>query len=206
MLKSGRHALQLVAVAAAGSQAGHLVAYQARFGGSALALERTGAHAYFLPAATGLVGTAAALGLASLLLIGWARLFAGRRLGFATRPGWRVLDALPLLFALQLAIYAGQESVESLAAGVPPAPALELLLWGALGQLPVACAGALALAWISSRLEGALEAVDIRLVELRSELGASAPLLAPPPAPTAALLLAQRAGAALAKRGPPGSS
>lgn len=196
----------LLAIGVAGSQAGHLIAYQARFGGAALRLERTGAHAYFLPTATGFLGALGAATLAAVFLVGWTRILAGRRLGFHTRSGWRALDVLPLLFALQLAIYAGQESIENLAVGgTPPAPA-DLLLWGALGQLPLAAAGAVALAWISTRLEGAFAAVDARLAVFQpvfTGVLTPRPVVAPR---SAAAALAQSAPAALVKRGPPPAS
>lgn len=195
--------LQLLTIGAVGAQAGHLLAYQARFGGSALTLQRGGAHAYFLPTAGLALGAVAVPVLGALLVIAWARLFAGRRLGLQVRAGWRVLDVLPLLFALQLAIYAAQETLEALAYGTRAPPLVDLLLWGALGQLPVAAVGAMALAWISTRLGGALAAFDIRLAELRPLLLSPAAVLAAPHAVNLAVVLAQRAPAALVKRGPP---
>jgi len=198
--------LQLLTVGVAGSQAGHLVAYQARLGGSALAAQSAGAHAYFLPAFTSVVGAAGASVLAAVLLIAWARLVAGRRLGLQAQPGWRTLDLLPLLFVLQLGVYAGQETLEAITYGTSPPALVDLLLWGALGQLPVAALGAVALAWISTGLEGAFVAVDARLAELQPRL--LAPAMAARAAGTSDLagLLAQCAGASLAKRGPPFTS
>ena len=195
--------LQLLAIAIAASQAGHLLAYQARFGGAALTLERSGAHAYFLPMLTWLGGAAGAAALAALLAVAWARVFGGRRLGLHAAAGWSAADLLPPLFVLQLAVYAGQETLESVAYGVNPPALVDLLLWGALGQLPAAAAGALALAWLSTRLEGALEAVDIRLAQLRPlllEAGRPAPSRSPF---SPAAVLAQCAPAAFVKRGPP---
>lgn len=197
---------QLVAVAAGGSQVGHLLAYQARFGGTALARQSAGAHAYFLPTLTSAVGVVAAAALAAVLLIAWARLFTGRRLGLRTRPGWRALDVLPPLFALQLAIYAGQEAFEASVYGTPVPAVLDLLLWGALGQLPVALVGALALACLSTRLEGALAAVDVRLAQLRPLLIAPGAVLVARPGANRAAVLAECAPAALTKRGPPPTS
>ena len=199
-------ALQLLAIGLAGSQAGHLVTYQFRFGDAAIHLERAGAHAYFLPAATWLAGAIAAAGLAALLLIAWGRLVAGRRLGLRRVAGWPVLDVLPLLFVLQLTVYAGQESIEALAAGTQQPAVLDLLLWGALGQLPVAGAAAVALAWISTRLEGAFEAVDIRLARLLPDLVAPRSLLLTPRPVRPSSPLPHCAPAALVKRGPPGRS
>ena len=199
-------ALQLSAVAIAGSQAGHLVSYQARFGGAALPLERAGVHAYLLPTLTWLGGAIGAAALAGLLLIAWARLAAGRRLGMRRSAGSRALDLLPVLFVAQLAIYAGQETAEALAAGTAQPAVVELLLWGALGQLPVACVAAVALAWISTRLEGALEAVDVRLARLLPDLVAPPSLLPASRADRPGRALAWCAPAALVKRGPPARS
>src|SRR5215472_8544977 len=132
---------QLLLVATAGSQAGHLVAYQARFGASAAAVQAGGVHSYFLPLAATLLGGAGATGLLALLAIGAARLAAGRRRPIRER--WALMEVLPALFALQLAIYIGQESIEAAVTGGTGTAALDLLLWGALGQLPVAFLGAL---------------------------------------------------------------
>src|SRR5207302_1380351 len=82
--------------------------------------------------------------------------------------------------------------------------AADLLLWGTLGQLPIAAAAALAVGWLSARVESAVGAI-------RDAVGATATFV-PLPAPLVvaanaaagcALLMSRMVGSSLAKRGPP---
>ncbi len=145
-----------VALGLAGSQAGHLLVYLVRFGVSAPAVQGTGVHAYF-PA---LAGTAFALAGAALVVavavIGVARLAGAPPYArLRVQPG--VIDMIAILFTLQLAIFATQETAEWLQAGAGPQPAV--VVWGIAGQLPVALVAGIALRLVSARLEMAVAIV-----------------------------------------------
>jgi len=195
----------VLGLAALGSQAGHLLAYQLRFGAAAQHVQSTGAHGYFpLMAKTSLGAVGAAL-VACLLLIGLARVLTGRA-SSRTAAGPPYLGLLAILFTIQLACFVGQEIGEALLAGAPVDSAPHLVLWGTLGQLPVAALAAVALGWLARRYESAVS--DIRA--LLNARPWSIPLanVALPVwvTPAGAFLLSQVAGASLAKRGPPISS
>jgi hypothetical protein len=97
----------------------------------------------------------AALGLiAGLLMIGFARVVAGRRIERESAPSF--IRLLAVMYTIQLAFFAGQETTEALLKGAPASSAAVLLLWGTVGQLPVAAVGALALRWLLARLGPAL--------------------------------------------------
>lgn len=188
-----------------GSQAGHLLAYQLRFGAVAQQVQSSGAHAYFPVLAKTALGVIAAALLTGLFLIGLARVLTGRPAA-RTTSGPSYLGLLAILFTVQLACFVGQEVGEAMVAGLPVDSAPHLMLWGTLGQLPVAALGAIALGWLARRYESAAG-------DLRAVLGArpTPPALVdaaisvwvtPPPG----LLLSQVAGASLGKRGPPSSS
>jgi hypothetical protein len=67
---------------------------------------------------------------------------------------------MPALFVAQLLFFMGQETVESLVAGGGHLPsAVELLFWGAFGQLPAAAAAAVVLTWLLARLDAAWTAI-----------------------------------------------
>ena len=185
-----------------GSQAGHLLAYEIRFGSASAQLQSSGPHAYFpIVAKTGL-GVAAVLFIAGLFVIGLARTIAGRPLE-PQKPAPSYISLLATLFTIQLACFAGQESMETYLAGSPAGSAAVLLLWGTLGQLPVAVVSALAIRWLLMRFAAAV-----------TEIRAVAALVPPPHQPVPAmvvispsadqgLLLSRVAGSALTKRGPP---
>ena len=135
------------------SQAGHLVAYQVRYGPAAGQVQSAGAHAYFPAAVKTGLGLLAAFILLSLVALGLARLLAGRRLESAEAPA--LLRVLALLFCFQLTCFVVQESAE-MAAGAPVITAPALLLWGTVGQLPVALVAALVLRWFAVRVAPAV--------------------------------------------------
>jgi hypothetical protein len=187
-----------------GSQGGHLVAYQMRFGAAAQQVQSTGAHAYFPLLARTTIGIVAIGLVACLFLIGLARILAGR---LSARPASRpsFVGLVAVLFTLQLACFAGQEILEQLIAGAPVSSPAALLLWGALGQLPVAAVAALALGWILTRFEAAVDEIQSRLA-----IPAQWPVLVALAIPLwistqVARLLSSVAGASLRKRGPPSS-
>ncbi len=186
-----------------GSQAGHLLAYQARFGAAAGQIQSSGAHGYFPFVAKTALGAVAVALIGGLLLVGFARLLAGRRVRSASEPSY--LSLLAILFSIQLAVFAVQEVGEAMIAGAGALSAPDLLLWGTLGQLPVAVVAALTLSWLSARIETAVGVI-------RDVVGSTAPLplAAPVPspifaAPDRSLLMSRVAGSSLAKRGPPSS-
>jgi len=199
-----RKALAIVGLGVLGSQAGHLLAYQLRFGAAAQQVQSAGAHSYFPLLAKTALGTVAVALLGALLVVGLARILGGRRIETASRPSY--IGLLARLFTIQLALFGIQEVVEAMVAGVTAGSAADLLLWGTLGQLPIAAAAALAVGWLSARVESAVGAI-------REAIGAAA-VVTPLPAPVAnlanaapdrALLMSCVAGSSLAKRGPPSS-
>jgi hypothetical protein len=199
----------LMGLALVGSQAGHLIAYQARFGAAAQQLQSSGAHAYFPVVVKTAIGAGAIVLVATLLMIGLARaLAAGGPVRAAATPSY--LSLLAALFTLQLALFMAQEVTEGVVAGVRSDSAINLLLWGTLGQLPVAVMGAAALRWLLGRVEAAAQTV--------AEAFLSTPSVATPvmvPARLVAItvghddwaaLRRHQARAPFVKRGPPLSS
>lgn len=163
MARPARLAVPLVGLASA--PLGHLVAYQVRFADSSAHVESSGVHAYFplLSAAvtTALAGTL----LVSLLFLAVARQAIGRRRGLVPGPRRPVLDLLPVLFTIQLAAFMVQECIEALAMGALPDPVPAMVLWGTLGQLPVALIAAVVLSWLTARLDAAVR--ELRLTASR---------------------------------------
>jgi hypothetical protein len=151
---TARRALAVLGIGIAGAQAGHLLAYELRFGVAAPELQSSGAHAYFPALAKSGVGLAALALLVSLLVVAAARIVAGRRLVEGTSPS--LVRLLAVLYTIQLACFAGQETAEALLGGTHASSAPLLILWGTAGQLPVAAAAALALRWLDLRLVPAL--------------------------------------------------
>jgi hypothetical protein len=195
----------VLGLAAFGSQAGHLLAYQLRFGAAAQHVQSTGAHGYFPLVAKTSLGVVGAVLVAGILLIGLARVLTGRPSSHAI-AGPSYLGLLALLFTVQLACFVGQEVGESLLAGSPVDSAPHLLLWGTLGQLPVAAIAAVALGWLARRYESAVNEVRA-VVNARPTLLPFAAVAIPVWVTLGrASLLSQVAGGSLAKRGPPVSS
>ena len=158
---TARRALAVLGIGIAGAQAGHLVAYELRFGVAAPALQSSGAHAYFPDLAKTGVGLAALALFASLLVVAAAQFVAGRRVQPGTSPSF--VRLLAVVYTLQLACFAGQETAEALLGGTHASSAPLLILWGAAGQLPVALAAALALRWLGLHLEPAIAVLRLGL-------------------------------------------
>jgi hypothetical protein len=199
-----RTALALLGVGFAGSQAGHLLAFQLRFGSGAQHLQSSGAHAYFPMLAKTTLGLIAAVFVGAIFLIGLARVLGGRsRIRVAPAHGY--LELLAALFTIQLACFIVQESGEAMAAGVAVDSAPHLLLWGTLGQLPVAAIAGIALVWLLMRFDGAVD--DLRSLLAASSAGpAPAPATVPRwPVSDRALIHSTIAGGPPGKRGPPAS-
>jgi len=193
-----------VAAAVAASQLGHALVYYARFGSSASGAQSAGVHAYF-PTLAALLSA----GLGAVLMAGLVLAGATRSLGLGpaarrARPTAAFFDLLPALFAVQLVVFMSQEAIEAMAAGGPVPSVVELLFWGALGQLPTAVIAAAVLRWLLARLEsvwatfldGAARLVDEHLTPALERA-----TLAGGPAPVRRL--ASACPSALLKRGPP---
>ena len=150
----GRLALLVLAAGLLGSQAGHLLAYELRFGASATQLQSSGAHWYFPALAKTGLGLVAFALLAGLLLVGVARVIAGKPISGAPAPS--LVRLLAAVYTLQLALFATQETAEALLGGSRAASAPLLLMWGAVGQLPVAITASLALRWLLVRVGPAI--------------------------------------------------
>ena len=200
-----KRGLAVAGLAVAGAQAGHLLAYQLRFGADAFQVQSSGAHAYFPALLKTSVGAVALALVAGLLIIAAARLVArgSSTLNFGGPP---FMSLLATLFTIQLAWFIGQEVAESLFAGLPPGSASGLLLWGMVGQLPVALAGAAALRWLWTRVEAAAsELAAVARIALPSSIPAPVAIVAVRDSDRA-MLLAHAARSTFTKRGPPFSS
>ena len=192
-----------IGLAVLASQAGHLLAYQLRFGSGAQQIQSSGAHLYFPGLLRASLGVAAMLILSGVFVVGLARILSGRPIRADSTPPFLRLFAA--MFTLQLAWFAGQEVVEALVAGAPVASAADLLLWGTLGQLPVALVAAAGVRWLLARVEAAITEIRIALASIPSQL--FSPGIAIPVWIHAgrAWILRSAVGASLAKRGPPSS-
>lgn len=153
-MKRARVVLSVLGLAIVGSQAGHVLAYGLRFGGAAATLQSSGAHAYFPSVVKPALGGTALAILAAMLAVGFARIAAGR--GVEHEPAPSLLRLLAVMYTLQLGCFAVQETAEAALSGASPSSASVLLLWGTIGQLPVAAVAAVALRWLLVRLRPAL--------------------------------------------------
>jgi hypothetical protein len=197
-------AFAVLALGLLGSQAGHLLAYQVRFGAGAQQIQSSGAHAYFPLVAKTALGAAAAALIGALLLVGLARILSGRRIKSASEPSY--VSLLAVMFSIQLAAFVAQEVAEAIIAGNRVASAPDLMLWGTLGQLPIAVIGALAFRWLSARIEVAVGLIRDMLratIALQAEPSIAITVYA---ASDRALLMSRVARSHMAKRGPPSSS
>jgi len=194
----------LLGLAVAGAQAGHLVAYELRFGAAAQQMQASGAHAYFPAFVKTALGAVALVLLAALLVIGAARTVARGRHARALRGGPSFVSLLATLFTLQLAWFMAQEVTEALVAGLPLPGAENLLLWGMLGQLPVALVGATVLVWLGRRVEAAIAELG-SVAPASVHLVFGAPLALHPIALDDALATAHASRSRIVKRGPPTS-
>jgi hypothetical protein len=187
----------------AASQVGHLLASELRQSPRALGPASAGAHAYIPTLTTVALGVAGGLILAALLVVAAAR--AGRaRAGGLPAPRPRrgsVLDLVAALFVLQLAIFLGQETIEAAAIGSPLRDVGDLLLWGAFGQLPVAFVAALAVGWLTARLDAAVD--DLAAATGRPLASRWVVAAMPAPPPLRRVLLPRLPAGASSQRGPP---
>jgi hypothetical protein len=161
------------------AQIGHVLSYALRYGGASWAIQSGGTHAYFPELLKAGVGFLAAGLLGALLLIGAGRIFLGERLGYQRRCGIPLFDLVVACFCLQLDVYIVQEILEAVASGQDLSLQLmaTVVAWGLIGQAPLALLAALALHWLSTRLE--LVIGRLRWVLARAALDVP-PLLATP--------------------------
>jgi hypothetical protein len=188
-----------LAVALVGSQAGHLLAYALLYGPVAGRMQSTGAHSYFPTFVKTAFGLAAGFVLLSMVAVGLARLLAGRRLESSSSPSY--VRLLAMLFCVQLTFFVVQESIE-MAAGAPATSAPALLLWGSLGQLPVAVLAALAFRWIAVRVAPAIASL-LRPVAPAFRLTPYIVSLRAQPVPIDIVTSIETLSLTLTRRGPP---
>ena len=198
-------ALAVLGIGLIGSQAGHLLAFQLRFGDAAQHLQSSGAHGYFPLVAKTTLGAIAIVFMTALFVIGLARVLRGGS-SLRTRTGPKYIELLAALFTIQLAAFIAQEVGEALIAGAAVDSAEHLLLWGTLGQLPVAAFAAIALRWLWTRFESAVQDLRAVLAIAPAHHAAGTVAVTRWPAYSGAVLLAHVAGGSLGKRGPPSSS
>jgi hypothetical protein len=200
---TGKRISTIVGVGILGSQAGHLLAYQVRFGAAAQQLQSSGAHSYFPTALRAGFGVAATLALAAVFVIGLARVLGGRSVRRSSAPPYLRLAAV--LFTIQLVAFAGQEVGEALAAGMPVDSAAHLLLWGTLGQLPVAVIAAAGLRWLLIRVESAVTLLHVALASIPRQISPIGMAVSVWVNLDRSPVLKPATCASLAKRGPPSS-
>ncbi len=190
----------IVLLGAVAAQAGHLLTYQLLFGAAAQQVQSSGAHAYFPTVIKTALGAAAAITLASLFLVGLARILVGR-IQRGDAPSF--LKLLAALFTIQLAVFVAQESAESALSSVPGTSFDGLLLLGTLGQLPVAALAAFALRFLLVEVVPALAELRLYLAVPQQLLGLVAALTPLPVSEDADLLRSRLATSSIRKRGPP---
>jgi hypothetical protein len=199
-----QQALAVAGVGILGSQAGHLLTFQLLFGSAAQHLQSSGSHAYFPLLAKTVLGAIAAAFLAGMFVIGLARILSGgSRVTTGSQKSF--LELVAILFTVQLAGFMAQEVAEATIAGTGAASAPYLLLWGTLGQLPVAAVAAMGLRWLWTRFEGAVEELRAFLAAVRTPQIPALVAVQPWPAPSDALLLSRLARSSPSRRGPPTS-
>jgi hypothetical protein len=199
-----RQVLAVAGIGVLGSQAGHLLAFQLIFGSAAQHLQSTGSHAYFPLLAKTALGAIAAAVLLGMFVVGLSRVLTGRS-GVARPSGIPFVQLVAALFTIQLACFIAQEVVESMVSGTGSASAPSLLLWGTLGQLPVAAVAAIGLRWLWTRFEAAVEELRAVLTAVRAPRIPALITVQSWPAPNSALLRSQLVRSSPSKRGPPTS-
>lgn len=189
------------------SEAGHLLAYFARFGEQGVALQTQGVHSY-LPGLLQLCGGGVGLLLlGALLVLGLGRLLGGKGGTVERSVSQPARDLLLVMAVVQLDIYIVQEMLETLAAHqvVTFGLIFSIIGWGLAGQLPVAIVAALGLSWLSIRLHVAVERLrSLWIMCLRGRLPSTSLVIGLVPSWTSDVTVwACGAGRTLVKRGPP---
>ena len=159
----------VLGVGLAAAQAGHLVAFELRYGAAAQQLQSTGAHGYFPALARTGLGFAGAAALGAAFIVAAARVTGGQRVKSCSAPSfWRLF---PVLYTIQLACFGVQETLEAVLGGSHASSAPLLLLWGAAGQLPIAVVAAVTLRWLLARLEPAMAVLRVPRAPAYQRLG-----------------------------------
>jgi hypothetical protein len=187
----------------ASSQLGHALTYFARFGAHAPTYQSSGVHGYYPTLATGLGAVMGVVLLVSLAIVAAARCTLLAPAGYRPRATVRFIDVLAAAFAVQLMVFVGQETIEALAAGHAVPSVGELLLWGALGQLPAAAIAAAVIAWLLARLEAAWTAMVEGAPRVLVQSAPPLPECATRSRVDARLQLGSAFPSAFRKRGPP---
>src|SRR5579871_1119506 len=143
------------------SQPGHALAYLWEYGRAAIAVQSQGVHAYFPTALNLSLGLVLTIALAVASILGFGRIALGTALGFKRSRMPAPTELLAVMAIVQVNVFVFQELAEAQAGHqlIDAAWILHTLLLGVAGQLPVAIAGALALAWCSVGLEAAVGAL-----------------------------------------------
>jgi hypothetical protein len=136
-------------------------------------------------------------------MVGLARILSGRAAPSASAPSY--LRLLALLFTIQLAMFGGQETAESVASGSRAGSVDVLLLTGTLGQLPVAAVAALALRWLLVRVGPALTVVRSVLTLARQPRPMAGAVIPVPAIAYESVSLQRVVAGTIRKRGPPSS-
>ena len=198
-----RRAAILIALLA-GSQLGHAIVYAARFGVDAGSRQASGVHGYFPPLTAAISAVLGAFLMSALLAMAAARSLRPAAAVCRVRATTRFFDILPLLFAAQVGLFIGQETIEGLVAyGGHVASPLELLYWGTLGQLPAATIAAAILTWFLARLEGAWSVLMDGAIRVFHRTLTPVRERAARPKADGAVRLASAYPSAFRKRGPP---
>lgn len=189
-------------VVLAASQVGHLLTTELRLGPRALSLAGTGVHTYAPALVTATLGAGGAAVLAALMVVAAARAMrTGGRAAIVRPVRGSLLDLVAALFAVQLATYLVQETVEAAASGAGlPSPG-DLVLWGCAGQLPVAVLAALVVRWLTASVEAAVASLAAAVGQPLAPRAASTPVRSWTAARPA--LRCRPAGRAETGRGPP---
>jgi hypothetical protein len=190
----------IVLLGAVAAQAGHLLTYQVLFGAAAQQVQSSGAHVYFPALVKTALGAAAAITLGALFLVGLSRVLRGR-VQQGDSPSF--LRPLAALFTIQLAVFAFQESVEAALSGGPAYSVDGLLLWGTLGQLPLAALAAFGLRFFLVEVVPALAEVGSFIEPLQQPLGLTGALASIPIPIDDDLLRSRLVAHSVRKRGPP---
>ncbi len=196
-----RFAALLVGLGILASQAGHLLVYQLRFGAAAQQVQSSGAHLYFPTLAKTGLGVFALALLGSLFMVGLARVASGRPVEPDSAPSY--LRLLAGLYTIQLAFFAAQETVEAVVSGAPSGTAADLILWGTVGQLPVAAVAAIALRWLLARVRPAAAEIRLLIAPAGQPLELTLALVPIPALGHETVFTPRFAASSLSRRGPP---
>ena len=204
---SARYLLAAAVLGLLLSQPGHALTYLVRYGARGLTLETQGVHGYFptlFRLSWVLIGL---LAIGALLLVAGGRLMLGRALARRRLPGVGPGGLFLVLALVQLSFYFAQESIEAAAAGnvLHLQGYLQILDWGALGQLPLSVLAAFALSWLSSPLEAAIAILRSPFTYVGTPVVSPIPALSPVAWPDRlqAVRLEATYPPAFRKRGPP---